>query len=276
MTRLPLRPGALAVALLLAATGRAGATAADCSRVPDGTACHTECLQDGRCMGGQCMGGHAVPDGTQCATGSVCTVGDQCKEGICLPGAPLVCSPGPCGPQHCEEGVGCLADNPCDMPPYDLSQLTDGAGGPDLTDPLPPGDAATAPDAPPPADDAGPGPVDAGVPADAPLPDDAGPPAKDLAPAPDGGVDSSVPDLGSDDGGPAGDDLGGGDGGEAQADGGVDPDGGEEPDGGDPSERWIHLHGSGCTVDAQPGPAPAGLLLLLALPLLVLARRRRR
>jgi hypothetical protein len=281
MTRAPapLLAGALAAALaLVAVPGRARATSNDCSNIPDGTPCHIECLQDGKCLGGKCLGGRAVPDGTQCATGSYCTTGDQCKEGICQAGPPLVCGLGPCGPQSCFEGFGCLADNPCDMPPPapDLSELPDGWQPPDLADPQAPDGAAPDLSQPPLADA---GVADAAVPADASVTPD-GPTSADLAKVPDAGgadlePDAAVPDLGPADGGdrPDGGDLV--DGGEAQ-DGGEEADAaGLDPDGGDPADRWIHLHGSGCTLAAPPA-SPSGLLLLVLLPLGALALRRRR
>jgi MYXO-CTERM domain-containing protein len=262
----------LAAALLLASPAVAWGTSNDCAKAPNGSPCSTQCLQDGQCMNGQCLGGHPVIDGTSCATGLLCTTGDSCLLGECRAGSPVSCSPGPCGPEQCIEGVGCSAISPCDMPPGDGSAGDAAQPPPDLSRPI----EWTRPDlvmtdASPSGDG---GPPDLGVPGDMP------PPA-DLRVGP--GADLSR----SGDGPPPGDAAAPGDAGVPPDDLGLPGDlSGQPPadlpaaagDGGPdlavpPYQGPWHIHGSGCAVGGH-GEQPwalAGLLLGLA----IAVRRRR-
>lgn len=273
---------ALALVLLASALpATARATSSDCVRVPDGSPCRTDCRVDGTCRGGNCLGGIPEPDGTACATGLICTLGDSCKSGVCQAGAPVVCGPDPCGPAQCVEGVGCLPIVPCDMarpvdlasfpdlrPPPDLAPLPgDGSSGPfdaNVDEPKPdlslPADLALpAPDMTVPPTDGGGGEVDGGAPdlpvvIDGDVPPDAEPP--DLEPPDLAGLDlagldlTGEPDLVAE-----------------------PPDAGAEDDGG--LVIGLHVHGSGCALDGR-APGSASVLLLLAGVAGLLAGRRRR
>jgi len=98
------------------------------------------CTQEDVCASGSCVGSGAVgcDDGNPCSDdfcvpmagcshqantapcndGSVCTVADQCKGGLCIPGAALTCDDGNiCTKDSCDKAKGCQflpADGPCD------------------------------------------------------------------------------------------------------------------------------------------------------------------
>ncbi len=61
-----------------------------------------------------------LPDATTCSDGTVCTVGDHCQTGVCLPGTATTCDDGnPCTADVCDAVTGCSNAN-----------LDDGAGCP--------------------------------------------------------------------------------------------------------------------------------------------------
>ena len=88
------------------------------------------CTVDDTCAGGQCAGavlvdcdddhvcttdscdpaiGCVYADNTApCTDGSVCTLGDQCQEGLCVPGFAVLCNDGnPCTTDSCDPVEGC-------------------------------------------------------------------------------------------------------------------------------------------------------------------------
>ncbi len=90
---------------------------------------------DGGCLGGvpvNCNDGNPCtddscqpdlgcihePNQSPCSDADVCSVGDICGDGECLPGKPLVCDDGNvCTDDNCDPAIGCIhADNsdPCD------------------------------------------------------------------------------------------------------------------------------------------------------------------
>lgn len=61
---------------------------------------------DDSCAAGSCV--HVPHDGP-CQDGQVCTVGDFCSQGTCMPGKPPVCDDGsPCTLDKCDYKVGCV------------------------------------------------------------------------------------------------------------------------------------------------------------------------
>jgi len=75
--------------------------------------------QVARCLAGGVCAFEPAPNGTPCDDGDACTLGDQCQDGACQPGAtPLLCEDGnPCTDGVCEPAVGCLFvpnEEPCD------------------------------------------------------------------------------------------------------------------------------------------------------------------
>ena len=106
-----------------------------CSLVPDheGYACGTgdKCSVGATCVAGSCIGGfllncedvnpctedscdpsdgcqHQPKDGS-CSDDNICTSGDLCADGQCVPGEPLVCDDGnPCTADSCDVQAGCI------------------------------------------------------------------------------------------------------------------------------------------------------------------------
>jgi hypothetical protein len=103
----------------------------------NGTSCENECVFNGRCSDGECRGStrlcpspgdcrirlgcdplqgcqyEHLEDGLDCSDDDVCTLGDQCEDGVCV-GQPLVCpEPPACKASICDPEVGCaLVDLP--------------------------------------------------------------------------------------------------------------------------------------------------------------------
>jgi len=98
------------------------------------------CTEDDFCSGGMCVSttgadcdddnpctddfcqpligcSHSV-NSSPCTDGNICTQGDQCGSGVCVPGAPLVCDDGNiCTDDSCDPGEGCKFspnDDGCD------------------------------------------------------------------------------------------------------------------------------------------------------------------
>ncbi len=85
-----------------------------CDASGDSTCSHNVCVP----LSGACTV-TAFSDGKSCdADGSVCTVGDACKGGACVPGAALTCNDGnPCTADTCSDQKGCVTtpiSAPCD------------------------------------------------------------------------------------------------------------------------------------------------------------------
>lgn len=101
---------------------------------PDGSACDDGnlCTQNDGCVGGQCVGGPALPcddqnactldgclsqsgcihlnnDFAVCDDGDVCTLSDTCTGGACVAGGALACDDGdPCTTDGCDPLAGCV------------------------------------------------------------------------------------------------------------------------------------------------------------------------
>ena len=115
-----------------------------CEFTPNDAQCDdgNECTEQDGCSDGQCLG-QGYPDcddldectadvcdpatgcvhlslsGVVCEDGNLCTVGDQCEEGVCEPGSEPSCDDGDvCTQDQCDPDNGCanvaLSDTPCD------------------------------------------------------------------------------------------------------------------------------------------------------------------
>jgi hypothetical protein len=76
----------------------------------------TPCADDGQlCTDDQCDGFGAcvhLDNAAFCDDGDPCTTGDMCQDGICRPGAPLVCDDhNPCTDDTCDSSIGCVFTN---------------------------------------------------------------------------------------------------------------------------------------------------------------------
>jgi len=107
----------------------------DCSIIPDheGFACDDgdACSVGDKCVDGACQAGVPAvcsdanpctedscdPDtgcvyadnSAECSDGDVCTTGDQCDGGQCVPGVPMECDDGnPCTDDSCDQKLGCV------------------------------------------------------------------------------------------------------------------------------------------------------------------------
>ena len=107
---------------------------------PDGSACddHDACTTWDVCVAGQCYGAPIpddddnpctelvcdpergdfyVPlDGRPCDDGDICTIGDVCRDGLCIPSWVIDCDDGdPCTQDFCDPTVGCvhIMHDPC-------------------------------------------------------------------------------------------------------------------------------------------------------------------
>ena len=144
--------------------GCAHAPASGAACADDGLACTADLCVNGTCghgslNGGWCLiGGACVAEGTftpdgcascvaalqplawtpqlpsvLCEDGTVCTVGDHCQGGVCLPGATTSCDDGnPCSADACDPTTGCAhpdavngavcpTSGPCQLPGYCVS-----------------------------------------------------------------------------------------------------------------------------------------------------------
>ncbi len=107
------------------------------------------CTEDDVCVNGQCLPGSAKPcggagacqdnscdpvkgcssvpnTGDGCEDGNLCTIGDTCKAGVCLPGTATTCDDtNPCTSDSCQPANGCLFA-PNTAPCSDGSDCTQG------------------------------------------------------------------------------------------------------------------------------------------------------
>ncbi len=137
----------------------------ECSYTPVPVGCDDSniCTTDDYCLDGVCTGYlvlcddfspctsdgcdsetgcfHSPLDNLGCSDGSLCTTGDVCVAGVCVPGPPLACQDeNPCTEDGCDPWIGCtfepLNDLSCDdeLPNTVLDHCEDGVctGFPDL------------------------------------------------------------------------------------------------------------------------------------------------
>ncbi len=117
----------LMLGLALAWPRPAQATTSSCANANDGTPCIGVCVQLGTCQAQVCVAGTLRPDGTPCSSENVCTVGDQCLAGVCVPGAARVCpDKSSCEQGVCNSHIGCTFKNVC---PPDLAGVDSLGGG---------------------------------------------------------------------------------------------------------------------------------------------------
>ncbi len=112
-----------------AAAGVAHAATTDCAGAGDGTPCTGPCVAAGRCAAGACAAIDLFPDGTACASGDRCSLGDTCFGGLCKPGGTeAVCPDAPCALGVCDPDVGCRLVPTCApdaaAPPNDLAIIS--------------------------------------------------------------------------------------------------------------------------------------------------------
>jgi len=124
----------LVLSLALSWPRSALATTSSCANVGDGTPCTGVCVEIGTCVDHVCTAGTLRPNGTPCSSEDVCTTGDACVMGACVPGVPRVCPDrSACDVGICRLHIGCTFKSVC---PPDLAGV-DLASAPDL---LPPPD----------------------------------------------------------------------------------------------------------------------------------------
>lgn len=143
-------------------------SAIGCVNVPNVAACDDEsiCTVDDTCVNGVCVGAPAIDcdDGNVCTSdicdpvmgciyqfntdpcedGDLCTVNDECFEGVCQARASAVCDDvNPCTDDSCDSATGCThAPNAADCDDGDVCTLEDlcvngtcvGSGAPDCND----------------------------------------------------------------------------------------------------------------------------------------------
>jgi cysteine-rich repeat protein len=103
------------------------------------------CADDGKvCTGDQCNGNGVCthpnkPNGTTCEEGNLCTADDECVEGTCNPGQPLVCNDNDmCTNDECVPSIGCLFEVGIESPECGSCEDgidNNGDGLPDAEDP---------------------------------------------------------------------------------------------------------------------------------------------
>ena len=184
----------VALVIALAVPGAHAATSV-CTSAGDGTPCLGSCITAGVCDKGACRALTVAPNDSPCASGALCSSGDTCKDGVCMPGTTAVCPDlDSCHVGVCNTVLGCGFKNICmppdlSAPPPDLSSQPDLSTPPDLSSPpdMAPPDLSSQPDLSQPMPDLSQPVPDLSQPM---LPDLSSPP--DLTSAPDL---SSPPDL---------------------------------------------------------------------------------
>ncbi len=127
----------LVLVLILAFAWPRGAlaTTSSCANAGDGTACIGVCVELGTCVNHVCTAGTLRPNGTPCSSEDVCTTGDACVMGVCVPGVERVCPDrSACEVGVCRLHIGCSFKNVCppDLAGVDLVSPPDLEPPPDL------------------------------------------------------------------------------------------------------------------------------------------------
>jgi hypothetical protein len=113
-------------AFVLACVAPARAAVESCAGAGDGTPCAGPCIVEGACKAGVCEAGMVRENGSPCASGDRCSLGDFCDDGVCLPGASTITCPSAskCRVGMCDPRLGCVLVDVCpaglDPQPLDL------------------------------------------------------------------------------------------------------------------------------------------------------------